>query len=78
MGRPLGKKTSAPKYNVSLIDCHLNNPIWIDYKCSSYGDIIKILKDNHNITLTRDVIQNITLNRNNQKSQYAFFKITKI
>ncbi len=60
-GRVQGCKTSKCKYNVSVIDYNSEEPKWNVYQCCSYEDILKILKENHNIIISRDIVQNKVL-----------------
>ena len=78
MGRHFGQKTSKCKYNLMVFDYNSDEPSWITYTCCSYPDIINVLKEKHDIKMTRDVVQNIVLNRYNKKGQYKYIKINKI
>lgn len=73
----MGKHTKS-KYSLSILDFKSEEPKWVSYSCCSYDDIIKLLKENHSITMTRDVVQNIALDRYNKRGQYKYIKINKL
>lgn len=62
LGRPKGSSNKRKKYHLRFLDIN-ENPTWYDYDCSTYQEVCDILKNNHNITISVDVIQNITLGR---------------
>jgi hypothetical protein len=78
MGIPKGFKRTKPQYNINYLDINSVNPEWINYQCSSYEDIINILQTNHNIKYTRNILQNIALNRYSKLKRYPNITIDKI
>ena len=78
MGRPIGRKTSKPNYRVKYLDTTDNNPEWYIYECATYRDITKIIKEKHSQTFSRDVLQNIMLQRYIKTGKYNYIQVEQI
>jgi hypothetical protein len=78
MGRPVGKKTSVPKYKIEYLDAQKDNPQWITYECTTYAHASEVLKKNHDVDFTRNILCNLCIQRRNKKHQYANVKVSRV
>ena len=77
-GNIKGSKWRKPQYILKYLDCDDDIPVWHDHECPSYAYMIDLLKAKYNLTLTRDILQNICLNRNNKQKFYPNIKVIRI
>jgi len=76
-GRTLGTKCLKIKYEVKYLSLDENSPQWHVYYCTSYDDIKKQLQDNHSVTYTRDILQNMCLKRNTKLKKYPNLQVKR-
>lgn len=75
-GRKKGSKGIKIKYHVEFCDLLHGDPKWITFDCSTQYEISNKLQQDYQVNISRDIIQNIILNRFNKKSNYPYLKVT--
>ena len=76
-GRKKGSVARKPRYVISYCNLKSDNPVWITFECCSQSEIALKLQNDYQFKISRDVFQNILLNRFHKK-EIPFLKITSL
>lgn len=80
-GRPKGNKGgkwTKPQYVLRYLDIDDDVPIWVEHECPTYEYMQQLLLNKYNERFSRDMLQNIRLNRNNKFKQYRHIQIKSL
>lgn len=62
-GRKDGNINKKLKYRIHAIDVTIPNPQWESFDCTTYQSACETLQNKYHISTSRNVLQNILLNR---------------